>query len=134
MKKLNVALINNINYCKYPKDINDIEEFIKYINERYNSFIELESFVEEGCVAPFYIEEDLKTNKRYWNPAHIRLIEESEISILRRWEYEEKLKKVISEKCVHCVHYSENTCEQDLKSHIEHIDLNGECYGYEKKK
>ncbi len=134
MKKLNVALINNVNYCKYPKDINNIEGFIKYINERYNSFIELESFVEEGCVAPFYIEEDLKTNKRYWNTAHIRLIEESEISILRRWEYEEKLKKVISEKCVHCVHYSEDTCEQDLKSHIEHIDLNGECYGYEKKK
>ena len=49
-------------------------------------------------------------------------------------EYEEKLKKVIAEKCVHCVNYSEDACEQDFKSHIEHIDLNGECYGYEKKK
>lgn len=134
MKKLNVAFINNFHYCKFPEGIGDIEQFIKYLNENYHSFVELEFFIEEGCVAPFYIEEDLKIEKQYWNPANIRLIKEAEISILRRWEYEEKLKKVISEKCVHCVHYSENTCEQDLKSHIEHIDLNGECYGYEKKK
>lgn len=134
MKKLNVALINNVHYCKFPKGISNIKEFIKYINEKYHSFVELESLIEEGCVAPFYIEEDLKTEKQYWNPSNIRNIKESEVSILRRWEYEEKLKKVIAEKCVHCVNYSEDACEQDLKSHIEHIDLNGECYGYEKKK
>ena len=134
MKKLNVALINNVQYCKFPNGINNIKDFIEFLNGNYHSFVELEFLIEEGCVAPFYIEEDLKIEKQYWNPANIRLIKEAEISILRRWEYEEKLKKVISEKCVHCVHYSENTCEQDLKSHIEHIDLNGECYGYEKKK
>ena len=134
MKKLKVALINNVCYCKFPKGISNIKEFIKHLNENYNSFIELESLIEKGCVAPFYIEEDLNTEKQYWNPSNIRNIKESEISILRRCEYEEKLKKVISEKCVHCVNYSEDACEQDLKSHIEHIDLNGECYGYEKKK
>lgn len=134
MRKLNVALINNVQYCKFPEGISNIEAFIKYLNENYHSFIELEFLIEEGCVAPFYIEEDLKTEKQYWNPSNIRLIKESEVSILRRWEYEEKLKKVISEKCVHCVNYSEDACEQDLKSHIEHIDLNGDCYGYEKKK
>ena len=134
MKKLNVALINNVQYCKFPNGINKIEDFIEFLNGNYHSFVELEFLIEEGCVAPFYIEEDLKTEKQYWNPSNIRLIKESEVSILRRWEYEEKLKKVISEKCVHCVNYSEDACEHDLKSHIEHIDLNGECYGYEKKK
>lgn len=134
MKKLNVALINNVQYCKFPNGINKIENFIGFLNENYHSFVELEFFIEEGCVAPFYIEEDLKIEKQYWNPSNIRLVKEAEISILPRWEYEEKLKKVIAEKCVHCVNYSEDTCEQDLKSHIEHIDLNGECYGYEKKK
>lgn len=133
MKKLIVALINNVHYCKFPEGINDIKEFIVFLNKNYNSFIELEVLIEEGCVAPFFIEEDLKTETQYWNPSNIRLIKESQISILRRWEYEEKLKKVIQEKCVHCINYSEDTCEQDLKSHIEHIDLNGECYGYEKK-
>lgn len=134
MQKLNVALINNVQYCKFPKGINNIEEFIKYLNENYHSFVELEFLIEEGCVAPFYIEEGLKTEKQYCNPSNIRNIKKSEVFILRRWEYKEKLEKVIAEKCVHCVNYSEDACEQDLKSHIEHIDLNGECYGYEKKK
>lgn len=133
VKKLNVALINNILYCKFPKGIRNIEEFVKYLNENFCSFVELEFFIEEGCVAPFYIEEDLKTEKQYWNPSNIRNIKETEVSILGRREYEEKLKKVISEKCIHCANYSEDTCDQDFKSHIEHIDLNGDCYGFEKK-
>ena len=134
MKKLNVALINNVQYCKFPNGINNIKDFIEFLNGNYHSFVELEFLIEEGCVAPFYIEEGLKTEKQYWNPSNIRLVKAVEVFILRRWEYEEKLKKVIAEKCVHCVNYSEDVCEQDLKSHIEHIDLNGECYGYEKKK
>lgn len=134
MKKWKVALINNIQYCRFPKGINTIAEFIEFLNDHYHSFVELEILMEEGCVAPFYIEEDLKIEKQYWNPSNIRLVKEGEVTILCRCEYEERLKKVISEKCVHCINYSEDTCEQDLKSHIEHIDLNGECYGYEKKK
>ena len=133
MKKLNVALINNVHYCKFPKGINSITEFIDFLNAHYHSFVELAYLVEEGCVAPFYIEEDLKIEKQYWNPSNMRSIKESEVFILPRCEYEERLQKVISEKCVHCVNYSEDACEQDLRSHIEHIDLNGECFGYGKK-
>ncbi len=134
MKNIKVALINNVHYCIFPNGIASIKEFIDYLNQNYNSFVELEFYIEEGCVAPFFIEEGLKTEKQYFNPSSIRLIKECEIFILREWEYDERLKKVISEKCVHCVNYSEDTCEQDFKSHIEHIDLNGECYGFEMKK
>ncbi len=134
MKKLKVALIDNVQYCKFPEGVDNIKEFIEFLNNNYNSLVELEFFVEEGCVAPFYIEEDLKIEKQYWNPSRIRLVKESEALILRRFEYEEKLEKVIKEKCVHCINYSEDACEQDFKSHFEHIDLNGECWGYEKKK
>ncbi len=134
MRKLTVALINNVQYCKFPDGINNVEDFIGFLNKNYHSFVELEFLIEKGCVAPFFIEEDLIFEKQYWNPSNIRLIKQAEANILRRYEYEEKLKKVIADKCVHCVHYSEDTCEQDLRSHIEHIDLNGECYGYEKKK
>lgn len=133
MRKLKVALFNNSQYCKLPEGINNLQDFIKFLNENYHSFVELEIYAENGCVAPFFIEEDLKTEKQYWNPYHIRLIKEAEITILQRSEYEEKLRKVIAEKCVHCVNYSEDTCEEDFKSHIEHIDLNGECWSYEKK-
>ena len=133
MKKFNVALIDNVQYCKFPKGINNITEFIEFLNENYHSFIELEILIEEGCVAPFYIEEDLKIEKQYWNPSNIRLVKEAEASILRRWEYEEKLKKVILEKCVNCVHYEEDAEGDNLKGHREKISLDGECWGYEKK-
>ena len=133
MKKINVALIDNVQYCKFPKGINNITEFIEFLNENYHSFIELEFLIEEGCVAPFYIEEDLKIEKQYWNPSNIRLVKEAEASILRRWEYEEKLKKVVSEKCVDCVHYQEDAEGDNLKGHREKISLDGECWGFEKK-
>ena len=133
MKKINVALIDNVQYCKFPKGINNITEFIEFLNENYHSFIELEFLIEEGCVAPFYIEEDLKIEKQYWNPSNIRLVKKAEASILRRWEYEEKLKKVVSEKCVDCVHYQEDAEGDNLKGHREKISLDGECWGYEKK-
>ncbi len=93
----------------------------------------MESYDEKGCMAPFFIEEDLKVEKEYMNVSFIRYFEETEIFILNRLEYEDRLKKVISEKCVHCIHYSEDICEEDYKSHIENIDLNGKCYGFEKK-
>lgn len=63
MKKMKVALINNLNYCKYPDGINNIKDFIEFLNKNFNSFFEVECLVEEGCVAPFYIEEDLKIEK-----------------------------------------------------------------------
>lgn len=133
MRKTQVALINNCNYCIFPEGVCDIKEFIEFINRRYNSFIELEVYSDEGCIAPFFIEEDLKSEMEYWNTFHIRNIKECEISILRRWEYEEKLRAVIQNKCIHCLHYSEDMCGEDSKPFIEHISLNGECYEYEKK-
>ena len=57
----------------------------------------------------------------------------ADIYILNKNEYMEKLETVIAEKCVNCVHYSENNCIEDVLSHIEKIDLNGESYGFERK-
>ncbi len=135
MKKLKVAEIRLglARYCKFPEGIDNIKDFVAFINNNYNSFVELELFVEQGCVAPFFIEEDLKTEIQYWNTSRMGLIKEDEIFILPRTEYEEELKKVIEEKCINCVHYSEDYCKQDFKPYIEHIALNGECYDYENK-
>ncbi len=134
MKDIKVALINMGNYCLYPDGITNIKDFINFLNKNYHSFVELEFLSQDGCVAPFFIDEDLKTEKEYWNPLNIRFIKEGTAYFLSKFEYEEKLKKVISEKCIHCINYSEDCCEEDFKSHIEHIDLNGECYGFEMKK
>lgn len=133
MKKINVALINNILYCKFPDGIKNITEFIEFLNKNYHSFVELDFFVEKDCAAPFFIEEDLKTEKEYFNPSNVLSVKESEVYLLCRYEYEEKLKKVIQEKCIFCKYYSEGECEQAFHSLVEHINLNGECYGFEKE-
>lgn len=132
MKSIKVACFNNINYCKFPEGIDNIKDFVGFLNQRYNSFVELEMLVENSCVAPHFIEG--KTEKQYWNPLLIRCIKESEVYLYTQDEYDEKLKEVIACKCVHCVNYSEDVCEQDFESHREHISLDGECYGFEKKK
>ena len=133
MRKTKVALINNCEYCIFPEGVGDIKEFIEFINRRYDSFIELEVYSEEGCIAPFFIEENLKTETEYFNTSYIRNIRECEISILKREEYKERLRAVIQDKCIHCVHYSEDVCGEDSGPFIEHISLNGKCYEYEKK-
>ncbi len=131
MKIIKTACLSNINYIKYPNGINTIEEFVEFINNRFNSFVKLEVFSEENCVAPYFIED--KIGVEYFNTTLIRRITEEEIHILTENEYAERLEKVIAEKCIHCVNYSENACKEDMESHREHINLDGECYGFEKK-
>ncbi len=133
MKEIQVALINWRNYCLFPAGVTSIEEFIAFMNKNYHSFVELEFLLQEGCVGPFFIDEELETKKEYWNPLSIPYIREETAYLLNRTEYEERLKKVIAEKCVHCMHYSEEYCLTDHRSHIESIDLNGECMGFESK-
>ena len=131
MKKEKVVLINNIHYCKLPKDIENIEAFIELLTEKHNSFVLLEAYEETGCVAPYFVESELKTEAQYWNVSHIRVVKEEEIILLRKYEYEEKLNKIIQEKCVKCIHYSDDKCKQNDVSIYEQIDLNGKCYLYE---
>lgn len=131
MRSVKAVCFNGVNYYKFPEGISDIKEFMAYLNRNYNSFVELEILLEEGCVAPYFIED--KTEIQYWNPSLIRVIKESECYICTEDEYDEKLKEVIAQKCVYCVNYSDDGCEQDLASHREHISLNGECYGFAKK-
>ncbi len=90
--------------------------------------------IEKGCAAPFFIEENWTTELQYWNPSAIRTLQECEIFVLKQCEYEERLKRVIQETCIHCTHYSEDFCEEDFKSHAEQINLHGECYGFEKNR
>lgn len=134
MQTIKAACFNRVNYCKYPDGIHNIKEFVAYLNLNYHSFVALEMLEEENCVAPFFITDQTPIKLEYWNPMHMRCVNEAEIYMLSKAEYDERLLKVISEKCVHCAHYSEDACEQDYQSHREHISLNGECFGFEKQK
>ena len=132
MQKIKAAIINNYLYYKLPDGIESVKEFVSYLNGHYNSFVELWQFIEEGCSAPYFIEEELKTEKQYVNVATIHRVAEGVVTVLSRCEYEEKLRKVVSEKCIHCQNYVDDGCT-DLGSYFEKINLDGYCPGFEKR-
>ena len=119
-------------YYYYPQGISCIEEFIAYINEHYNTFTELTRFETENCTFPYFIDEEVK--QVYVNIATMQKINEVDVTILCRLDYDIRLEQIVKEKCVNCVHYEEDTEGDNLKGHRGRISLDGECYGYEKKK
>ena len=131
MRSIKAACFNAVNYCKFPEGIDNIKDFAAFLNRNYHSLVELEMLSEKGCVAPYFI--DGKTETEYWNTSLMRCVKESECFICTESEYNEKLKEVVANKCVHCVNYSEKECKEDYQSFREHINLDGECFGFEKK-
>lgn len=132
MTTFKVACLDNIRYCKFPNEVKSLPEFVAYLNAHYHSFIKLDFYVENKCVAPYFLSNATETH--YVNPSHIRQVKEVEIHLLAQEEYDEKLAKVVSEKCVRCMHYTEDDCDWNLDPFCEHINLDGECYGFERKK
>ena len=117
-------------YC-YPQDISCIDDFIKYANDNYNSFIKLTRFETENCAFPYFIREE--TKEVYVNIATMEKITEEEVTVLCRLDYDIRLEQVVKKKSVGCVHYEEDAEGDNLKGHREKISLDGECWGYEKK-
>ncbi len=130
MKTIKTAHLN-INPVKYPQGITTLEEFVQFLNTTTDTFVKLEVYNEDDCVDPFFIEG--KTKTIYFNLHSVRHITEETIHILSKEEYDARLKEVIAQKCIHCAHYSPDVCEEDFNSHRNHINLNGECYSFEKK-
>ncbi|MEF2920492.1 MAG: hypothetical protein U0O22_08535 [Acutalibacteraceae bacterium] len=118
-------------YYYYPQNISCIDDFIKYANNNYNSFIKLTRFETENCAFPYFIREE--TKEVYVNVATMEKITETEITVLPRLDYDIRLEQVVKKKCIDCVHYEEDAEGDNLKGHREKISLDGECWGYEKK-
>jgi hypothetical protein len=119
-------------YFYYPQGITCIDDFIKYANSNYNSFIQLTRFETENCVFPYFISEE--TEEVYVNIASMRMIAEKEATVLCRRDYDARLEQVVKKKCIDCVSYKENTEGDNLNGHREKLSLDGECWWYEKKK
>lgn len=117
-------------YC-YPKGMTCAEDFVAYATEHYNSFIKLERFDTENCVNPYFIEEDREIV--YLNIARIEQVQEVEITVLPRIEYEARLAAVVEEKCVNCIHYEDDSYGDNMKGHRDKLSLDGECWGFERK-
>lgn len=112
-------------YC--PDGFSDIESFISYLNRHFNSFIRLKMLDTGNCVFPYFIEED--TKETYLNISGIGKINEIEVTVLSRREYDDRLKKVMEKKCIDCRHYEDG----GLEDHRDKLCLDGNCWGYIKK-
>ena len=125
--------IIEIDFMEYmfPEGIDTIEGFIEYLNNNYGSFIPILKFQTENCKFPYLIKDDVKTV--YLNVSKIESVNEAEIDVLSRKEYDARLKEVVAEKCVDCEYYTEDTKGDNLKGHREKLSLDGECRYYKKK-
>lgn len=121
----------DFNYFYYPEGVSCIDDFVKYLNANYNSFVELTELQTVNCHYPYFIKED--TKKHYLNVGNIDGVIEEEVTVLSRAEYEARLNEVAKKKCVTCIHYEEDEDGDNLKGHREKLTLDGECWGYEKR-
>ncbi len=118
-------------YYYYPEDCRCIEDFIRYVNEHYNTFICLTRFETENCTFPYLISEE--TKQIYVNVAAIEKINEEDATVLSRSDYDSRLEQAVKNKCTDCIHYQEDLQGDNLRGHRGKISLDGECWGYEKK-
>ena len=116
-------------HYRFPPEYNSIDSLIQHINTGEQRFIKLTQFQTDNCVYPYYIESE--TKEIYLNFSPISIVEEEEIYVLSKEEYDEKLKQCVEEKCVNCVHYKEDLEGDYLAGHRERLSLDGECWAFE---
>lgn len=76
MKKV---LLINYKYYLYPKDYQDLDSFVEYINKSTNRFILLENIFNDYFCEDIYY----KTQKEYVNLNLVRSIKEASIKFLK---------------------------------------------------
>lgn len=118
----------NDDYYYCPDEFSDIESFVSYLNEHFNSFIGLTMLDTQNCVFPYFIKEE--TKETYLNISAINRIIEVNGTVLCREDYDNRLRDVIKKKCVDCRHYEDG---DELEEHCDKLCLDGNCWGYIKK-
>ena len=72
----------NDDYYYCPDEFSDIESFVSYLNEHFNSFIGLTMLDTQNCVFPYFIKEE--TKETYLNISAINRIIEVNGTVLCR--------------------------------------------------
>lgn len=119
------VLYFNGSYYQFPNGIMNINDMNNYIKESKEIFIPFIRYETENCVHPYYIREEIK--QVLINFSSVCEIEECEINVLSKKQYDERLLVCVEEVCSYCVNCSEDNCD-DMKGHRERINLDGECF------
>ncbi len=119
----------------YPEGISTPAEFAEYLEKNRGKFVEMKYYSTHNCVAPYYIDEEVSV--KYINASMVSSFGESDITVMPREEYDEKLNAMISQKCVNCANYCVNCANYIDDGNDENIHgrlcLDGTCWGFEQK-
>lgn len=109
-------------FCLYPEGINNIDEFISFLNKNSNKFIHLKQLTTENCVVPYFIEEDFV--ECAVNTSSVQIFQEIEITLLSRQEYDRRLREIVPIVCKDCINFDD---DGKLDGHRETLSLDGYC-------
>ena len=123
---MKILKIDSEHYA-FPEGIKTVEEFVEFVNNSSQKFIEMTMYSDMNCVAPYFIEEDKRVV--YVNFGQVTWIEEVDGKVMLRVEYERRLREVIREKCVTCDHFKGDP--DNLDGHYDTLRLDGYCWRYE---
>jgi hypothetical protein len=121
MKVLNI----DYNYYLYPDKYSELDSFMEYINQNNNKFVPLMQLLEDNCVEPYFIDTDIA--KCYINFTTVEKVRESDVTILCKKEYENRLSECISKFCIDCANYKDDKEGDNLKGHRNKMRLDGQC-------
>jgi len=122
---MKILMIDGFDKYLYPQEIKTLNEFMDYIKEHKNSFIELKKLDDENESELFFIKEDVKTT--YVNFNNVTTIEETKVNIITNTEYDKKIRKIANSICEGCPinGASELGCDT-IKNKRRHINLDDE--------
>ncbi len=127
--KIKVLRVDEITVYQYPERITSLMAFMQLVNAAKGRFIPLYRYDTKNCVPPYYIEEE-KTYT-YVNFSGVHTVEEEEIHVLSKAEYDARLSDLIETKCIYCVHNEDDMKDTDLKSYRDNLCLDGNCFFFE---
>lgn len=119
------VLVLDHSYYYYPMGINSLLGFADFANKNYAKFIPLIQLNEEDCVEPYFIKEDYK--HVFLNLALVNSINEAEITVLCKEEYDNRLESCVEKVCCDCIHYAEEFDEENTYGHRGKLSLDGKC-------
>jgi len=99
-------------YYLFPDEFDSVEEFVDYLNSGAPNFIRLSQFIEDNCIYPYFIEEDVQ--EVFLNIRMAAGIAVEEVTVLPRQEYERRLNECMQTVCKDCVYREEDKYSQEM--------------------
>lgn len=112
-------------YYAVPKEFDSDEAFLAAAAR--HPVLTLTQLCENGCIAPYFIEEETETARlRLAEPERIHLIE---ASVMPRTEYHARLSELVCAGCGGCLHYTPPAEGEplDITGHEKEMTLDGLC-------